>query len=525
MSHKFNFLFFLCFFIVFCSPKEIPKDTLFVMLDSSPNSLDPRRATDANGMRLSDLIFGGLLKFGNQGLLLPDMAYKWDIRGLTYTFYLKPELSFSNGRKVTKEDILFSFGEFQKKSSPFYSAFKNIESVEVFHPVKKEVIESFSKAKESNQAHKESSKSSAEVGFVVKITVKQFQASFLYSDLPVIKILPKKEILESSEDFQKKPIGSGSFELVKKSFHQILLKRREAANSLPEFISFQIIRDSFTRSQKMLSGESDIAPSVIPLDKIPHFERQKENFHVFSSPSFSTTYLLINLKNKNLKQKELREALSLSINRREIIKYKLKSYAIPARSFINPESYFFNKNITEPLFDLQKAKSLIQKLAMEGRELKLSLSNNQASISKAKVLISQMSQSGVKVSFQSSEWGAFYKDVGRGAYEMALMKWVGVRDPDIYRIAFHSENEAPKGRNRSFYKNKKLDQLLDEGFQTRDKAKRKQIYDRIQKRIAEDFIVIPLWHDMEISVLKKNIKNYHLRPNGDFLSLPLIQKQ
>ena len=108
---------------------------------------------------------------------------------------------------------------------------------------------------------------------------------------------------------------------------------------------------------------------------------------------------------------------------------------------------------------------------------------------------------------------------------MALMKWVGVTDPDIYRIAFYSDNEAPRGRNRSFYKNKTLDHLLEQGFQTPGLEKRKEIYDKIQKIISDNYVVIPLWHDKEVSILKRNIENYHVRFNGDFLSLTSVQKK
>ena len=504
---------FLCFFMADCSPKQTAKNILFVVLDSKPNTLDPRRATDANGMRLLALIFNGLVQTGDQGELLPDLALKWKKEGLTYIFYLKSGLHFSNGRAITKEDILFSFEEFKKRDSPFHSAFKSIKSVEVLFEKSEGDLSQASSVK-------------LDGNFVIKISMKDFQAPFLYTDLQVIKILPKKEILESPEKFQKKPFGTGLFELEKNGFREILLKRRgESRLFLPQYISFQIIRDGFTRTQKMLSKSVDLAPSVIPLQKIPRFERQKENFRILSRPGLSTTYLLLNLKNKLLKNEELRQALSLSINRKEIIKYKLLDYAVPASSFINPENYFFNRELKEPKFDIKEAKNIIHKLGLTGVSLRLSSSNNPDTVNKARVLASQMSQTGVKVSFQSNEWGAFYKDVGQGAYELALMKWVGVTDPDIYRVAFHSENEAPKGRNRSFYKNEKLDQLLDKGFRTEDKEERKQIYDRIQMLIAQEFIVIPLWHDMELSVLRTNIENYRLRQNGDFLSLPLVIKK
>ena len=559
---------FVFFFLASCSVKEQPKDTLFVVLDSRPQTLDPRKATSANGMRLVGLIFNSFVKLGNQGELSPDLALNWKLKNLTWTFELKPNLKFSNGRTLLKEDILFSFQEFKKQSSPFYSAFKNIKFVEVFDK-----------------------KTADQKQFIVKVHLKTFQAPFLSSDLPVLKILPKKEILTAEKDFNKFPIGTGDWKLVKNDFRQILLKRAfikdqseqheshlsiiknqlslqssqmlnrkdrlnlqntelqagkdqsklqniqkpikkdqsrlqntQASNTINQ-ISFNIIRDSLTRTQKMLSKEMDIAPSVIALDKVSRFKNQNKNFNVFSAIGFSTTYLLINLKKNFLKDKKLREALSLAINREEIIKYKLYNYASPAISFINPNSYFFNNSLQVPKFKPEKATDIIKSLNLQGTEFKLSCSNNSSTVSKARVLASQISKAGLKISLQTNEWGAFYKDIGRGAFDLALMKWVGVVDPDIYRIAFHSENQAPQGRNRSFYKNKKLDELLEKGFKERNKTKRKQIYDKVQSLIAEDFIVIPLWHDQEVSVVQANIENYQMRANGDFLSLPFVKKK
>ncbi|MCY4321718.1 MAG: ABC transporter substrate-binding protein [Bdellovibrionaceae bacterium] len=456
-----KFKFFLFFLLASCSVKEQPKDTLFVVLDSRPQTLDPRKATSANGMRLIGLIFNSFVKQGNQGELKPDLALSWKLDNLTWIFTLKPNLKFSNGRSVLKEDILFSFEEFQKKSSSFYSAFKNIKSVEVLNK------------EDSNTTQ-----------FIVKIHLKSFQAPFIYSDLPVLKILPKNEILKAERDFNKYPIGTGNWTVVKNDFRQILLKRKTENKDLKSsclncnlmdqaisynlksvegtyqkesksvnwnsirMISFNIIRDSLTRTQKMLSKEMDIAPSVIPLDKISQFKKKNQDFKVFSSTGFSTTYLLINLKNNFFKNKKLRYALSLAINREEIIKYKLYGYASPALSFINPNSYFFNKNLKSFEFNLSKASSLIEQMNLKNLELRLSCSNNSSTVSKARVLASQISKAGLKISLQTNEWGAFYKDVGRGSFDLALMKWVGVVDPDIYRIAFHSENQAPQGRDR-----------------------------------------------------------------------------
>lgn len=509
MNKTASFISFFFIFIIYataCNPKHIPKNTIFIILESSPNSLDPRKATDATGMRLSDLLFRSLVKYDSASKLKPDLAFKWQLTGLVYTFYLKSNMRFSNGRLINKQDILFSFQEFQKKTSVFYSAFKNIKKVQVL------------KQKSLNKHVKSET-------LILKVFLKKFQASFLYSDIPVIKILPKQEILANPKAFQKNLITSGDFSLESASFHEILLKRRVQSKTLAQFLSFQIIRDSFTRTQKMLSGESDLAPSVIPLQKINQFKRQKNKFQVISSPGLSTSYLLVNLKNKHLKNKKLRQAISLSIDREKIIKYKMHGYAVPAKSFTSPVSYFFNKNMHLSKWNLKLAKQIIYELGLQKLALKLSLSNNPSSVNIARVLMSQISQTGLKISIQSNEWGSFYKNVGQGIYELALMKWVGVRDPDIYRVAFHSENLAPRGRNRSFYKNKNLDKILDQALIIKNPNQRKHAYNKIQNIIAKNMIVIPLWHNMEVSIIKKLVKNYTLRTNGDFLSLANVSKQ
>lgn len=490
----------LLVFCLSCQPKPLPQDRLFVALESEIKNLDPRRSTDANSMRVINLIFTGFTKIGPHLKTLPDGVSHWEQKGLTYIFYLKP-LKFSNGRHLTKEDILFSFQEFRKTASPFYSAFKNIKYV---------------KAKKTK------------IGFTVEIRVKKYSATFVSADLPIIKLLPKKEITESKQSFLKNPIGTGEFKLLHKNPREILLKRMPSqakpspTGKLPKYISFQIIRDSFIRTQKMVLGKIDVAPSVIPVDKIYQFKN--ERFKILAQPSLSTTYLLLNLKNNLLKQKKVRKSLSLSINPKEIIKYKLKGYGVLAKTLMQPKSLFFNNKIAAPIYDLEKSKQIVKELGLTGKQLTLSVSNNPSSISKAKILASQISRSGLDIQIESYEWGTFYKDINQGNYEISLMKWVGVTDPDIYRVAFYSENQAPKGRNRSFYNNKNLDKLLELGVKEPNLKIRKQIYNKVQKQIAEEFIIIPLWHDMEVAIIKNNVKNYFVPINGDFSPLTQATK-
>ena len=489
----FLYLFIVFFALIQCTQNESHKDILSIALDSEPKTLDPRKSTEAYGIRILNLIFHGLVRVGPQLKILPDGAKKWSQKGRTYTFTLKP-LEFSNGRQVTQEDIEFSFKEFQKKGNPFASAFKNIKKVKVWND--KEELK-------------------------VQIHLKKISATFLSADLPVLKILPKKEIEASAESFLKKPFGTGDFILEEKTSQRILLKRRNPKKDYPTFLSFLILRDNVTRVQKILRGDIDISPSVIPLKKISQFPTSR--FNVFAQPSLSTTYVLINLKHKILKQKKVREALSLALDRKQIIKYQLKDYGLPATSFLNPKHFTLYKSLSLKE-DKKIAQTLIKNLDLKGTSLILSTSNNQDTVEKAKILISQWNQIGLRVSLESYEWGTFYQDLNKGHFDLALMKWVGVTDPDIYRVAFHSENVAPQGRNRSFYANKNLDVLLEQGLKTLKRKERSLIYKKAQNLIFKNYIVLPLWHEKEISVVKKSITGYRMMRNGGFKTLSLVKK-
>ncbi len=476
--------------------KEPAKDTLVVALASTPKTLDPRFSTDANGMRIDFLLFNSFVKIGTDLNVAGDAAKKWEVNDNEFTFYLKPNITFSNGRKLSAEDIYFSVKEYQKDNCPFKSAFQAIDRVEV---------------------------SEKDNTFIVKIKLKKFSAKFLSSDLPVLKLLPKKEILENPEQFAKHPFGSGSFKLANMNSSQIELAANDKNIIAPPKIKkllFKIIRDDFTRYQKMINGELDVAQSEIPLEKIKNFEKKDSDFTVFKYPGLSFTYLLLNLKDPVIKKFQTRRALAHAINRKEIIEYKLEGYGLPATSILTPSNPFFNKQLETIPFALQKAKKIISQLKSKNIKLILKTSNSQYAIDVGKVLVNQLKQAGVTADLQSFEWGTFYGDITKGNFQMATMRWVGAIDPDIYRIALHSA-EVPPGRNRGSYENKRLDTLLEKGLTIKSTEKRIEHYREVQKIVMDELPIIPLWYNQQVAIVNKRVKGYSPAMNGDFT--PLIK--
>lgn len=489
----------LCIFgsVLFgCTPSTDLKESVTIALLQFPKTIDPRLTTDATGQRLNQLIFNSLVKFDRNLTIAPDAATSWTYNSAKkqYIFHLKPDLTFSNGAPVTCEDIQFSFQEFQKDTSPFKSSFSVVDKVDC-QKVEK---------------------------FTVQLSMKDFSAVFL-TDLTLLKIMPKSVVEKLGDSFGEHVVGSGPYEVTKFEFNEITLSRRKEFTNLPEnpyaitHFVFKIIQDDGTRFLNAYKGAIDIIPMGIPLNKISYL-KEKNLYDVITYPASSMNYLVLNFKNKELAKKEYRQAIAHSIDVNEIIKYKLEGFGEPATSILPPSNYFSNKKLKPIAYNPSEAKKFWKSLEKKNNikpVLQLKTSNNPEAIEISKVLAEQFRKVGVDLQIQSYEWGTFYGDIKKGFFEIAMMRWVGIVDPDIYRLSFHS-TEFPPGRNRGFYKNNELEADLLSGTAIENMEARKKHYDRIQEKILDDLAIIPLWYNVQVDLVKHRIQNYIPAQNGDF---------
>lgn len=479
------------------SKKENLDTSIRLALESAPSTLDPRFTLDANGQRMAGLIFNSLVKVGPDLKIIGDAAQNWTYEKLTYRFQVSKKLSFSNGRPLSKEDLLFTLDQYLSEKCPFQSQFKSIASYSVEE--RPEFFELTLKLKEYN--------------------------ALLLSDLSLLRILPKSEVEQMGEQFSRAPIGTGSWRLREVKDNTYFFEARQDHPFLPpksKALEVKIISDDTTRFLKVLKGEIDVAQSVLPNSKIAELE--KVGFlevHKYGGPSMS--YMLINMKDPLLKNLYVRQILNWSIHRNDIIQFKLGGLATPATSLLHPQNPFFHEGLKPPVFDLERAKGLVESHHLKGKEITLKTSNTQEVVEVAKVLSHQIEQTGLKVNLQSYEWGTYFDDIKKGNFQVGLMRWVGVLDPDIYRLAFHSL-EVPPGRNRGAYKNPLIDSLTERGIKIEDPVKRMNHYRKVQEIILEDLPIIPLWYMTQVAVVHKRIKGYQIYQSGELSGLANLTK-
>ncbi len=440
-----------------------------IALGSAPSSTNPVKATDASGMRLVALTHQSLVRIGKDLKPTGDLAFKWALDGKKHSFYISKETKFSDGSPLKCSDLKNSIHDFQSDTCPFKAAFKDIKNVKCMN---------------------------TEDHFLLSFETPTDSEKFLLADLPVLKI-------------RRGALGTGAFTVKESSpAHTLLKSNPHYVKPQAYDLKFFYLKDDLARFLKVYKGEIDIAPNSIPFEKIRAFKKTK--MRVLEKPSLSTSYLLINFKNKNLQKLEVRKKIYKALNIPELVKYRFDNHVTLAKSLLFPEHPYYSSN-------LSTLKHSSSDDALTLSQFNFKTSNSRQTRETGKIISHKLKNSGFKINFQSFEWGTFYKDVKGGRFDIALMKWVGVVDPDLYNIAFHS-NEFPPGRNRGYYTNSDLDQILERGRSSKNSKERLEIYREVQDLVFKELAIIPLWHENQIHIVHPRIEGYELNPMGDFSS-------
>lgn len=481
-----------------CNKKQVvSKNTVIMGVPSAPQTTDPRYAMDAFGQNLRSLLFASLIRLSNTGpdnslVPVPELATQWTVQKNSYIFDLRKNIFFSDGTPITNEDIRFSIETFQSPSNPFSAAFKKIKNI-----------------------HFDNNK--------LTLTTENYESTF-FLDLAFLPILPKKTIEKYGDNYYQHLIGSGPFRLVSADESSVWIERNPHSflQSKIDKVLFKIIRDDNSRFLRMFKGDLDVVINDMPSSKVATFANSKK-FTVQTLSGSNITYLVFNLRDPLLKNKNIREAITRSINKLDIIKYKLENLALVADTFVLPSSPYYDSSLKLPMYSPEVAKKIFSQL-QKIPEIEIKTSNQRSAIENGKMLAYQLEEAGAQISLKSYEWGTYYADIKKGNFQIATMKAVGVPDPDLYRLMFHSEQVPPNGLNRGYYINKELNPLLLAGNHISNTNKRIEHYKKIQKVIIDDLPMVPLWYDKYVAILNKRIVRFDPSPQTGFGFLLTIEK-
>ncbi|MGB9667374.1 MAG: peptide-binding protein [Thermosulfidibacteraceae bacterium] len=485
--------------------QKISASTLTIGSIGEPKRLLPILAVDVPSATISGLVFNGLLKYDGNLNVVGDLAESWEIKngGKTLVFHLKKNVYWQDGKPFTARDVIFTYKKVidPKVATPYSGEFMLV----------KRVI--------------------APNDYTVIVEYKKPYAFSLVSWMMGIMpehLLSKEDI--NTSKYNRYPVGTGPFILERWETGRFIELRANpnyhGGKPKIDRIIYRIIPDSSTMFMELKAGKLDYM-NLSPFQYSRQFNNRYllENFVRYRYPSFSYTYLGLNIRLDIFKDKRVRKALCYAIDREMIVKVVLLGFGSVSNGIFPPSSLSYNPNVKPFPYDPKKALSLLREagwklrngmLMKDGKPFEFTIITNQGNnqrIAVAEIIQYQLKRIGIKVNIRVLEWQALLRMIEERNFQAVLLGWSTGFDSDPYDI-WHSSKTGSGEFNFIGYKNEEVDRLLELGRTIFDPKRKKEIYGKVQELIYEDQPYVFLYVPDNLVAVHKKVKGIELKKAG-----------
>ena len=496
------------------SIKKADKNIVFAgkqlnVLYSDPPTLDPHRAQDSTSAGIILEIYSGLVSLDTNLQIIPDIAESWDISndGMKYTFKLRDNAKFHNGKKITAEDFIWSFNRAANPATTSITAEDYLGDIVGVKEVIDGKTDKISGIKLINELTIEINIDSPKAYFLAKLTY------------PVSFVLDSENV--KNKNWTDSPNGSGPFMLDEYLIgEKLLLKRNSDWYREPAKIEYVSMNLAGGQSMAMYeNGEIDLTGvGMADLERVLDPSSDLNKDVVIAPLSFSQYYIGFNVQKPPFDDKYFRQALAHAINKELIATEVLSDLVKPAYGILPPGFPGYDKTIDGLKFNEQLAKDMLAKSKYSNIQdlprIILSVPGTGGSAGlDIEVIIEMWKQTlGIEVEIQQVEWATFLQMLNKQELQFfSGLGWIAdYPDPENFLdINFHST----KSTNHNGYKNEEVDKLLESARIEQDLNNRMQMYNKAERIIVDEAPWIPLWFPGDRYVLiNQRVKNYKLTP-------------
>jgi oligopeptide transport system substrate-binding protein len=514
-----------------------PAGGVFRRLWSDPPTLDPHLANDTTSAGLIVEVFSGLVAISPDLKIEADIAERWDIAPdrKTYTFYLRKDVKFHDGKAVTAKDFKYSM---ERATDP-----------KLLSPVADTYLGEIQGAKDKIEG-RATEVSGVKVidEYTLQITTVRPTAYFLAMlTYPTGYVVDQSNIERLGRNWTSQPNGTGPFKLKEYRIgERVVLERNPLYYRGPAKLDrIEYILSGGSAMAMYENNEIDITGvGIADLDRVrdPKDPLNKE-VHT-TPPGFDVSYIGFNIAKPPFDDVNVRRALNFAINKDLIAKEILSGLAIPAYGILPKDFPGYTGQNQGLKFDAAKARQAMaaSKYAAPNAKALLAqyestqdpkaLADFQAATAgklprmvltvpgtggglglDLEVIVEMWKQNlGLNVEFQQVEWATFLQDLN--AKKLQVFSGLGWQadypDPQNFLdVLFHSKSDI----NHGAYANQELDKLLEEARSEPDWNKRVALYQKAEQMILDDAAWVPLWFSTEAPVLiKPHVKNFKLLP-------------
>ena len=454
-------------------------------------TLDPAIAEETHTFNVLFDLYEGLVSENARGQIVPGVAESWSIRedGLVYSFTLRDDARWSNGVPITAEDFVNSLRRVAAPTT--LSTYASLLSP----------IENFDAIKNGRLEPEQLSVSADEDGRLI-IRLGDVCSYFLQLlSMPVALPVYGDGMDPGQFKDPERFVGNGAYVLKERiPGHSILLRRNprywDARSVRTENIEYVAIVDELSEFNRYRSGELDITASI-PAGQLAEARREYPE-HLRVAPTLALYYLAFDTTEPPLDDPGLRRALSLSIDRVQLVALLGRGEA-PADGVVPPGiANFPGGVIVDPApysAQLSLAREYFAQTGYgEQRPLELRLVYDAGSVHETIALaVSAMWQDGlgVRVELEKREWKYFLETRNRREeWDVMRFAWFGdYNDPSTFLNIFRSDSE----QNLSGYASDDFDEALSAADRSTDYDARGALLRDAEARLMGDSPIAPLY--------------------------------
>jgi len=484
----------------------------------TPRFVNPVLAVSDADKDLTALVYSGLLRKGNGGVLIPDLAEKYELskNGLEYVFTLKPNLVWMDGQPFTADDVVFTIQKIQDPSihSPKAVSWGGVTVQKIDDRT-------------------------------VTFTLKEPYAPFIENT--TVGIVPKHiwEGLTTDQwgysSYNVQPVGTGPYQVTKvrqNSYgipeyydlapfaHFALGKPYLSGITIKFYASDAALLDGYKAGE--VNGFAALSPEVAS-------ELQSSGTRIERSPLPRVFSVFLNQTNQTLfTSKTVRSALNTGTDKDRIIDQVLLGYAakadgpIPHGVMGSEKDGSTDQQKADEKERIAAAQKILQKdgwvlnqkthimektVKKTTQTLSFSLATSNADELKAiaEILKEDWERIGAKVEVKVYEVGDLNQNVIRTRkYDALLFGEIIGNDPDPYAF-WHSSQRFDPGLNIALYANVTTDKLLEKAREAPDRDERIKLYQQFQAEVERDIPAIFLYSPDFLYTLPQNVQGVSLQ--------------
>jgi oligopeptide transport system substrate-binding protein len=476
---------------------------------TNPRDYDPATEHDSGDKRL----FSGLVSFNTSLNLMPELAESWGIStdGKVFTFHLRANARFHDGRSVTAQDVIYSWeraADPATQSDTVLTYLGDIVGVAEMHAGSAASISGL-KALDDH---------------TLQVTIDAAKPYFLFKlTMPVAFVLDQKNV-ESGTGWYRTPNGTGPYKLTRWDSFQVMVYDTNpdfylGAPAIPQIV-VELNAGSGIRLYE--SGEIDLT-GVYSSD-VARVQDPADPLHpdLHSGVSLCTEYVVFDVSQPPFDDVKVRQAFTLAFDPQKYIEVVNNGVGLLAKGPYPPAMPGYNLSLQGLPYDPAQARQLLAESKYGGPAGLPPIVFTDAGLgSSAGPSVAAMAQMweqnlGVAITIENIEPDKYYDLLYSDQHgQLFSGGWCAdYPDPENFAdVLFHTGAEQNTGK----YSNPALDALLDQARVEQDVTKRIQLYQQAEEMILQDAPALFLMHDVSYELVRQTVKGFVMTP----ITIPL----